>query len=446
MVYSEEELKEALKLFLEMHNYRKDFLYTVSNNSHYWTKSDWLRATNGYSNKNGKYFPLTLPKETIIKAILGQKIDIYNGNKRIYDVEYLGCGFGKDTRYCAIDIDNKASKEKNPYYNIESIHKIQEITKHFGTSVFMQSSYSLGWYLRWYFSEALKTYDLACYLQDLFTKHGFTIRDGWLEIFPNKKSSPGVLYKGLRLPCQKGSALLSLEDGRPVASWNEDPEIFLIHWAEEVRKNLVDAKLITPLIQREFKSEKLKIWYEEFKKLEEEGFTASGQTNKNLKNMAKGYRLFYGISDVELFIEMLYKWLDEKHHGFSEEYNESPQKAYAHCRRLAIWAIKKLYPAKNFCQSNHKKQNNANKAKSAQYEHQLIQAFKNGDINSNMSIREMEKITGVSKSVIYRKKDIIFNHKIVPSIYTVVPILCPLNPLMGHLNSFPRLDLSMILC
>lgn len=383
------ELGAAEKLFLAIHNQRYDFLYQTES-----SPDKWLTVVKP---EGLSYRDYILLDYQIIDVLFGGNAVIKSGFRNIKDVEYLSCGFGGGTRYFALDIDSG----NNEYHDLETIKRILEVTKHIGKPVFMQSSYTRGWHLRWYFTEEIKTFNLAIYLRQLFTNNGFIIQGGKLEIYPNVKSDPKAKYQGLRLPCQKGSALLSLEDGRKIATWDEGPEIFLVHWADEVNKNQVNSQIITPLIGTDLKSLKSKTWEEEYLEIKENGFTANSQTNYMLGKMAKGLIVFESITDVNDLTKGLCKWLDEKNNGFSEEYNQSKELAYAWCKRWAICALKKYKPLNKMIK--RKVSNNSKRALSAQYEHQLDKAFKDGLIKPEMSIRMIEHITGISKSVIQRK-------------------------------------------
>ena len=390
-MFHKEEIEAAKKLLLSIHSKRSYFLYKTESNSDEWftvVKPEWV-----------SYKDYILRDDQILDIISGGNAVIKSGSRYIKDVEYLSCRFGKFTKYFAIDIDSG----NNEYYNLKTVHRIIEITKHLGKPVFMQSSFTRGWHLRWYLNEEIVTFNLAVYLRDLFTKSGFTISGGKFEIYPNVKSSRDALYQGLRLPCQRGQALLSLEDGRKVADWSQDgSEIFLCHWASEVAEKLIDVKFISPLLNTsDLNSPKAKLWKEEYLELKEKGFTANSQTNFILGKMAKGLIVFESITDVNDLTKGLCKWLDEKNNGLSNEYNTSKELAYGWCRRWAMCALKKYKPLNKIVKK--KVNNNSKRALSAQYDYQLERAFKDGLITKEMSSRKIEQITGISKSVVQRK-------------------------------------------
>lgn len=399
-MFDESELKAAQKLLLAIHNHRYDFLYQTESNSDKWFT---VVKPEGLSYKD-----YILLDYQIVDVLFGGNTVIKSGFRSIRDVEYLSCGFGQFTKYFAMDIDSG----NNEYHNLGTIHRILEVTKHIGKAVFMQSSYTRGWHLRWYFTEEIKTFNLAVYLKDLFTKSGFIIKDGKLEIFPNVKSNPKALYKGLRLPCQKGQALLRLEDGTVTAKSDEDSKLFLIHWADEVKKNLVNSEVIIPLIDTDFKNPKAKTWEEEYLAIKENGFTDHSQTNYMLGKIAKGLIVFESIADVNDLTKGLCEWLDEKNNGFSEEYKHSKESAYAWCKRWAVCALKRYKPLNKLVKK--KVNNNSKRALSAQYDYQLDKALEDGKINTKMSIREITQITGISKSVVQRKLNALQIQRPVP--------------------------------
>lgn len=399
-MYTESEIRAAEKLYLLIHNYRYDFVYQVSKESKNWKKSGWLSVTDSY--RTEKTFSPTLTHTAITDVLKGKKASIYSGNRTIYDVEYLGCRFGGETQYFNVDIDNKPGKI-NPYYNIETIEKILEVTKHIGKPVFMQSSYSKGWHLRWYFDKPVKTWKLACYLKDLFKSNGFVIEDGKLEIYPNRKATRETLYDAIRLPCLKGSALLSLDNARPIAMWDEDPEIFLCHWASEVMKKIVDTKNITFISKEQFQNPISKEWFDQYTELKEKGLTCLGQENSAFGIMARALIRFEGLIDVKELTWRLCDWIDKKHNGFSHDYNTDPRISHYHCQRTAICTLKSgkyFSPNKT---TNKKKVNNSNRAKSATYDHILNKYLQEGKISLNMSQMEISRITGIPRAVIQRK-------------------------------------------
>lgn len=397
-MFLKEELEAAKKLFLLIHDHRYDFLYKTATDSKDWSGSNWKTVTEGFNTKTQRVFIPKLSDSAMIDVISGKNTCIHSGIKRIHKVKYLSCRFGKYTRYFGIDIDNKPN---NKYFCIETIEKILEITKHIGKPVFIQSSFSKGWHLRWYFDKPIKTWDLAVYFQNLFTENGFSISSGCFELFPNKKSEPHALYQGLRLPCQIGSALLSLDDGRVLASHTEDAELFLVYWAGEVSKNLINANTICNLINDTFKNPKAKAWYKEYSEMKEKGFTGKSQTNYLLRKIAKGLIVFESVTDVDVLTKQLCTWMDEKHNGFSEEYNKSPESAYDWCRRWAICALKKYKPLNRLIKI--KKTNNTNRSKSANYDYILSKYLSEGKISLSMSQMEISRITNIPRAVIQRK-------------------------------------------
>ena len=397
-MFSKEEVEVAKKLLLSIHNHRYDFLYKVSLDSSRWNNGGWKTVVDGYNSRTGQRIIPKLTDKAILDVINGNKTTIQTGNKKVFDVEYLASRFGKYTRYFVIDIDNKSN---NDYFCIEAVHKILEITRNIGNPIFLRSSYSEGWHLRWYFSEPIQTFPLASYLKDLFENNGFVLKAGKLEIFPNRKANPETFYNAIRLPCQKGQALLSIEDAHVLAEWSEEPEMFLCHWANEVSKNLLDSNRISILLENPYKNSKSKKWLEDFLSLKDKGLTSKSQTNWALGQMAKGFIVHEGITDVREIIQKLCHWIENKHNGLSEEYNTASSIVFYHCERWAKCALKRYKPLNKLI--NKPVKNNTKRALSAQYEHRLEKAFKDGLINYEMSIRAIQNITGIPKSVVQRK-------------------------------------------
>ena len=395
-------------MYLKTYKHRYNFLYKVNKDSNNWDTSSWLSVKDGFSEGKQRTFSPRLSDKAIIDVLNGRKASINNGNKRIDSVEYLACRYGKYTNHLALDIDNKLGAN-NEYYNTDTVDKILDVTKHIGKPVFLQSSHSKGWHLIWYFGEQVLTWRLAVYFKELFSNNGFSIEDGKLEIFPNKKSSPDALYKGLRLPCQRGSALLSLEDARILASWEDDPQLLAIYWAEEVSNNIIKAENINALINDCLSSGNLAKWHKEYITLKETGLISASQRNWALGKIAKGLVVFESITDVKRLTIELCRWISNKHNGFSKDYNDNPQEVYDHCRRWAISALKRYKPLNKSMHTTSTKQNYSNRAKCGQYDYQLKTHLEKGLIDSRMSIREIAQITGITKSSIERRKNMIYN-------------------------------------
>lgn len=398
------EFEEAFRLYCELHCTQANFNYKVSPNNRSWDGASWRTVTWGINYKSKKSYLPKLPKSVLRKIVLGQQGTIYNGEKYISGVTFIGIGFKSHTRSLSVDID-KGSK----YHSLESLDKILKLTSQIGKPLFLRSSGSGGWHLRWYFDDNVKTWDLACLIYNLFTSNGFEIKDGQLEIFPNKKTFDSN-YKPLRLPCQAESAFLSIEDERELEVWKSDPEIYMVHWADEVRKNLIPASKVNFLLSPIIKSSKVKNGHEKFDSLKENGFTGSNQTNRNLGAMSFGGVVYLAITDVSELTRFLCDWIDEKHNNYSEEYNKSPQEAYRWCARWAKCAIKKHKPLRHFFQVE--KSNSPRKARGAEYEHIIFKALESNKINPEMSIRKIAATLGIPKSCVERRKNLILKQKI----------------------------------
>ncbi len=397
-----QEFEEAFKLYCEFHYNPKDFIYRVNPFSRDFESTSWKSVSWGYNNKTRTTYRPRLAKYMLKKIVLGMPGSIHNGEKRVFNVDLIGAGFSTFTRFFAIDIDYGSK-----YHNIETVNKLLSVTQDIGKPIFFMSSSNGGWHLRWYFDSPVRTWNLACLIYELFTSNGFKVEDGQLEIFPNKKHW-NSRYKPLRVPCQKGSALLSLEDGRELETWESGQEVYMTNWADEVRKNLIPTSKVNFLLSPVVKNFKVKNWYEKFNSLKENGFTGSNQTNRNLGIMAFGGVVYLAMTDVGELTRFLCEWLDKKHNGFSEEYNKSPESAYKWCERWAKCAIKHLRPLSHFFKTE--KSNAPKKACGATYDHVITKAIKQGVILPTMSIRKIAVTLGIPKTCIGRRKDLI--HKL----------------------------------
>lgn len=398
-----EEVRTAEKLFLLLHPFRYNFTCKIQLNSKHWEKASWITVSSGVNPRTNQSFNPRLTDKSILDVINGKLTSVHVGHKKYFDVEYIGVSFDEnETQYCTIDIDNKPNKI-NPYYNIETLHKIIETTKDLGEPILMRSSDNLGWHLRWYFDKPVKTWMTASYLKDLLEKNGFTIKDGMLELYPNVKASYKSSYKPIRLPCQKDSAILSLDDGRAIAEWNEGPEIFLCHWKDEVTKHLIDTSKLKFLQERSFKNPDTQKWYKDYITLKDKGLTGPSQDNDASGLIIRGLITFEGYTKEEDLIRIGCSWIDEKHNGFSSDYNKDPKLAYEHIHRWVKWVFDHNYQPIGTNIKKIRKQNNWNRAKSAKYDCILEDYLRRGKINLTMNQSAISRITGIPRTVIQRK-------------------------------------------
>ena len=234
--------------------------------------------------------------------------------KYYLDVDtYIGVRFGDFTRYGMADVDRNS-----PYHpqNDEKAFKLLlGAFEDIGLSdyVLVQSSYSEGIHIYFFFPEELNTFDVACALRKAVTQAGFKVAPGILELFPNTKpygKKKIVLYNAHRLPLQHGSFLLddsfapyseSVKELIRLANLTakkHDMELFKEilstsrQWWTEYKKNRHKNGRESNSIAR---------WRKDVEDLIKEGWTDFGQTNEMLKEIGKFGRVFHGLSGEQLW-------------------------------------------------------------------------------------------------------------------------------------------------
>lgn len=173
------------QLFLDVFCANKgwDYIYKPLDDSWSWKTGQ---------GKNGEHWQLR-PSE-IFKAIACQ-----------HSRFYFGMRSALHTKFAAFDIDKNSQ-----YHNKQALHRMLEILTDAGLErhALYQSSDSGGWYLYIYFDDPHPTREVRSALVKLFTAHGFQIKRGQLEIFPDA-GALGSEGFGLRLPLQPGFAWMN---------------------------------------------------------------------------------------------------------------------------------------------------------------------------------------------------------------------------------------------
>jgi hypothetical protein len=144
-----------------------------------------------------------------------QLINLYQDPLKI-----IGVGFGKETSYLVLDID-----KDSPYHyhqDADAINTIKDILwQEFGLqeSIVIQSSYSRGIHLYYPLLQSVKSYHLGKAVTEMLEIHGYQVKGGKLEVFPNKKKGgytkdkkQWTSYNRLRLPLQPESGSWILDD------------------------------------------------------------------------------------------------------------------------------------------------------------------------------------------------------------------------------------------
>jgi hypothetical protein len=204
-----------------------------------------------------------------------------------------GVRFGKDTRYAMIDIDS--GSPYHPRTDPLAIDRMVAALEPLGiiAACKVSSSYSKGLHLYFPLAGDFPSWKIATAIDALLTAAGFQICKGWLEIFPNARTSPDQLYAAHRLPMQAGSYVLN-EDYEPIGH-THDRFVSTWRWAEQ--RNTVTERTLNHVLKF-YKRRNYTITARGAKFLQdldaeiERGWTGHGQTNVILGRIAMRGRCF----------------------------------------------------------------------------------------------------------------------------------------------------------
>lgn len=211
----------------------------------------------------------------------------------------FGVRFGKQTRYCLLDID--ITSAYHPQRDVFAISNLAAALEPLGLVSYIActSSYSQGIHLYFPFQQAQHSWELAIAVAALLEKAGFKLAPGQLEVFPNPRTyvagSHPSLFHAHRLPMQVGSYLL---DRAFQAVWS-DCSTFVQRWQFAQNRNALDTRLLKQLVQTRTKPSQVSGKAEKFlADLNAEiasGWTGSGQTNHLLGRIALRTYVFHHI-------------------------------------------------------------------------------------------------------------------------------------------------------
>jgi hypothetical protein len=204
-----------------------------------------------------------------------------------------GVRFGTLTNYAVIDVD--AGSPYHPRADKLAIDKMVNALEPLGivASTTVTSSYSGGLHLYLPLAGEFKSWEIASAIDALLTAAGFQITKGWLEIFPNMRTSPDQLYAAHRLPMQAGSYVLG-QDREPIGHDRGD---FVRAWNWAADRNDVTAKKLAHVLKF-YRRRAYSITQKGAKFLAdldaeiEGGWTGHGQTNHILGRIAMRGRCF----------------------------------------------------------------------------------------------------------------------------------------------------------
>ncbi|WP_416666276.1 hypothetical protein [Egbenema bharatensis] len=211
-----------------------------------------------------------------------------------------GVRFGKQTRYCLIDID--CHSQYHPNHDPLAVSRLVSALEPLGLTSYVacRSSSSGGLHLYFPFESAQASWKLAATVTALLSNHGFKLSPGQLEVFPNPK--PYVVdghptrFNAHRLPLQPGFWLLNSEF-EPI--WS-DRLTFIQRWQfAETKNDLTEIALERVLKQVKRQSYRVSNRAEKFlNDLNAEielGWTGQGQTNRLLGRIALRTYVFHPV-------------------------------------------------------------------------------------------------------------------------------------------------------
>lgn len=244
----------------------------------------------------------------------------------------VGVRFGSSTRYAMIDIDagspyNSPEKVKDIEWALETIGIVRTIT--------IRSSWSNGLHIYCPLPQNLPTWGVAVALEQCLQCHGFEVKPGELELFPNTKAyaksweGEYTDYNGHRLPLQPATGSMMLdEDLNPIPN-ADSLSIFLARWDNATAAN--DVQAIAEAIstaranrrrRRRQTNGKIEQWKADLEQVIAEGWTGHGQTNHLLKEIACYGRVFLKLEGQALVDHIeraatnapgFFEWSDHQH-------------------------------------------------------------------------------------------------------------------------------------
>jgi len=239
-------------------------------------------------------------------------------NKFKDPTQIVGLRFGSSTKYLVIDIDRDSiyhpkrslKKYKGILHALEDVGLVRYIV--------IQSSHSEGIHIYFFLPEKVPTFKLALAVQNVLEDNSYYVKKGQLEIFPNVKAygtKHKTNYNGIRLPLQPNTGSFILDDDC-LALIGDSIEEFL-NMAESTAK-LQDIETLKEAIAAAKKRHKPKFvsngssqnkaaeWEKDLLTRIDEGWTAKGQTNDLLKDLACHGVVFKGF-DGDTLTDYIYQ-------------------------------------------------------------------------------------------------------------------------------------------
>jgi hypothetical protein len=230
---------------------------------------------------------------------------------RLYESssELIGVRFGKKTRYALIDIDKHSPY--HPEVSKSEWNRLLTTLEDVGLvdKIIIQSSFSRGLHIYFWFPEELPTFDVAQLLWATFISNGFFIRGGDLETFPNAKVYTPIpsVYAAHRLPLQTNTGSLLLDEYLDEIQ-TRDQRHFFFYRASNPQQDmdLIRKKIVWAA--KYFKKHRLQKtgmgtsatdWKRCLDDRLKLGWTGNGQTNEILRTVCVRAWVFGHSSDVD---------------------------------------------------------------------------------------------------------------------------------------------------
>jgi hypothetical protein len=211
-----------------------------------------------------------------------------------------GVRFGAKTRYCLLDVD--IGSAYHPQIDPLAISRMVAALEPIGLVSYLActSSDSGGLHLYFPFATAQSSWELGTAVSALLENHGFKVKPGQLEVFPNRKSysvqGKPSLFNAHRLPLQIGSYLLN-RCFEPV--WS-DQQSFIHQWQRVETRNEVTTKTLRQVLKQSQRqhyrvSGKAAKFINDLNAEIDLGWTGSGQTNYLLGRITMRAYIFHHI-------------------------------------------------------------------------------------------------------------------------------------------------------
>lgn len=304
----------------------------------------------------------------------------------------IGLRFGKETKYCLIDIDKDSPY--HPHNNSQQFKLILHACEKIGLlrHLILQSSYSGGIHIYFFLPSPVPTFGLACALKFALLDDGFYLHQGQLEIFPNVKTYKKFgcsNYNAHRLPWQPNSGSFLLDDELLPYTDNIERCLEAVEWAassqdiEELNNAIATATVRQKLVNIPNSSKRAMEWKQHLETRNAQGWTAPGQTNELLKDFGVYGRVWLGLSGIAL-TEYIYttainapgyeKYCSHKHHIK---------------RRAAEWAscVEKFYTP--YCSYPERR---GNYAENFSHLNNSVRCAPDTNINNTRSAEAIERI------------------------------------------------------